>query len=172
MSHIWMSHVTRINESCHTYECVMSSSWMGHVTYKWNWSRLTQVQNMSYIWHKFFSHECRTSSMPQWYSALTWDTTHLYMWHIHHTCATQHTYFICVTWRIHSRSHIQGCHSLFVVSSFACTGWRRLIGSPKSQIIFHKRATRCTSLLRKMTYTDKGSYESSQPCKCSMPSSC
>ena len=43
------------------------------------------------------------------------------------------------------------------------TGWRRLIGSPKLQIIFHKRATNCRSLLRKMTYKDKGSYESSPP---------
>jgi len=44
------------------------------------------------------------------------------------------------------------------------TGWRRLIGSPKLQIIFHKRATNYRSLLRKMTYKDKGSYESSPPC--------
>jgi len=44
------------------------------------------------------------------------------------------------------------------------TGWRRLIGSPKLQIIFHKRATKSRSLLRKMTYKDKGSYESSPPC--------
>ena len=44
------------------------------------------------------------------------------------------------------------------------TRWRRLIGSPKLQIIFHKRATKYRSLLRKMTYTDKGSYESSPPC--------
>jgi len=44
------------------------------------------------------------------------------------------------------------------------TGWRRLIGSPKLQIIFHKRATKYRSLLRKMTYEDKGSYESSPPC--------
>jgi len=49
----------------------------------------------------------------------------------------------------------------------ACTGWRRLIGSLKMQIILHKRATKCMSLLRKMTYKDKGSYESSPPCmKC------
>jgi len=45
-----------------------------------------------------------------------------------------------------------------------CTGWRRLIGSPKLQIIFHKRATKYRSLLQKMTYQDKGSYESSPPC--------
>ena len=44
------------------------------------------------------------------------------------------------------------------------TGWRRLIGSPKLQFIFHKRATKYRSRLRKMTYKDKGSYESSPPC--------
>jgi len=32
------------------------------------------------------------------------------------------------------------------------TGWRLLIGSPKLQIIFHKRASKYRSLLRKMTY--------------------
>jgi len=45
-----------------------------------------------------------------------------------------------------------------------CTGWRRLIGSPKLQIIFHKRATKYRSLLRKITYEDKGSCVSSPPC--------
>ena len=44
------------------------------------------------------------------------------------------------------------------------TGWRRLIGSPKVWIIFHKRATKYRSLLRKRTYKDKGSYESSPLC--------
>jgi len=44
------------------------------------------------------------------------------------------------------------------------TGWRRLIGSPKLQIIFHQRATKYRSLLWKMTYKDKGSYGSSPPC--------
>jgi len=46
----------------------------------------------------------------------------------------------------------------------AGTGWRRLIGSPKLQIIFDKRATKYRSLLWKMTYKDKASYESSPPC--------
>ena len=36
--------------------------------------------------------------------------------------------------------------------------------SPKLQIIFHERATKCKSLLRKMTCKDKGSYEPSPPC--------
>jgi len=29
-SHIWMSHVTHMNESCHTYESVMSHIWISH----------------------------------------------------------------------------------------------------------------------------------------------
>jgi len=44
------------------------------------------------------------------------------------------------------------------------TGWRRLIGSPKLQIIFHKRATKYRALLLKMTCKIKGSYGSSPPC--------
>ena len=37
-------------------------------------------------------------------------------------------------------------------------------GSHELQIIFQKRATKYRSLLRKMTYKDKGSYESLPPC--------
>jgi len=47
---------------------------------------------------------------------------------------------------------------------YVYTGWRRLIGSPKMQIIFLKRASKYRSLWRKITYKDKGSYESSPPC--------
>jgi len=54
--------------------------------------------------------------------------------------------------------------SLYFNSSNINTGWRRLIGSPKLQLIFHKRATKYRALLRKMTYKDKGSYGSSPPC--------
>jgi len=49
----------------------------------------------------------------------------------------------------------------------AHTGLRRLIESPKLQIIFHKRATKYRALLLKMTCKDKGSYESSPPCTAS-----
>ena len=44
------------------------------------------------------------------------------------------------------------------------TGWRRLIGCLKLQVIFRKRATNCRALLRKMTYKDKASYDSTPPC--------
>ena len=56
------------------------------------------------------------------------------------------------------------CIYICIYIHLAHTGWRRLMGSPKLQITFHKRATKYRSLLRKMTYKDKGSYESSPPC--------
>jgi len=43
---------------------------------------------------------------------------------------------------------------LRVVWQCVCTGWPRLIGSPKLQITSHKRATKYRSLLQKMTYKD------------------
>jgi len=36
------------------------------------------------------------------------------------------------------------------------------MGFPKLQIIFRKRATKCRSLLQKMNYKDKGSYDDTQ----------
>jgi len=44
------------------------------------------------------------------------------------------------------------------------TGWRRLIGCLKVQVIFRKRATNYRALLRKMTYEDQVSYDSTPPC--------
>ena len=56
-----------------------------------------------------------------------------------------------------------------IIDIYHDTGWRRLIGSPKLQIIFHKRAIKYRSLLRKMTCKDKGSYGSSPPCNTASP---
>ena len=56
------------------------------------------------------------------------------------------------------------CSSVSSLSECCSTGWRRLVGSPKLQIISHKRATKYRSRLQKMTYRDKGSHESSPPC--------
>ena len=69
------------------------------------------------------------------------------------------------TWRVCSKPS----ESFSDITGFTgvCNGdteWRRLIGSPKFQIIFHKRATNYRALLRKMTYKDKASYASPQAC--------
>ena len=44
------------------------------------------------------------------------------------------------------------------------TGWPRLIGWLKLQVIFYKRATNYRAFLREMTYKDKPSYGSLPPC--------
>jgi len=49
-------------------------------------------------------------------------------------------------------------------SASDATGWRRQIGCLKLQVIVRKRVTNYRALLRKMTYKDKASYESSPPC--------
>jgi len=59
-------------------------------------------------------------------------------------------------------------HDSFINTLFCgaicTTGWRRLIGCLKVQVIFRKRATNYTALLQKMTYEDKASYDSTPPC--------
>jgi len=44
------------------------------------------------------------------------------------------------------------------------TGWRRRIGCLKLQVIFRKRATIYGAFLRKMTYGDEASYDSTSTC--------
>jgi len=68
------------------------------------------------------------------------------------------------SWHVQEDTRLYTWHYLQILCTDAPTAWRRLIGSPKLQIIFHNRATKYRSLLRKMTYKDKGSYESSPPC--------
>jgi len=80
--------------------------------------------------------------------------------------------YICIHTRIdvYIYTHIIYSYLRMYISRYRyrCTGWRRLMGSLTLQIIFHKRATKYRSLLRKMTYKDQGSYESSQPCRCTV----
>jgi len=61
MLHVWMSHVTHVNESWHTYECVMSHIWMSHVT----------PMNAS----------CQTHRAPPWQTCRGVNNTrHMYEW--------------------------------------------------------------------------------------------
>jgi len=99
MSHIWMSHVTDMNESCaytcisilllsrntgHTCEWVMRHIWMSHVTHVdalcHAWERVT-----SHIWMgsiTLVNKSCRTCE---------WVLSHMCMCHITHT----HQTYIC-----------------------------------------------------------------------------
>jgi len=76
----------------------------------------------------------------------------------------------CEMWFLHLYVSFDISIGLFSTSpatpvKWHSTEWRRLIGPSKLQIIFHKRATKYRSLLQKMTYKDKGSCESSPPCR-------
>jgi len=51
-----------------------------------------------------------------------------------------------------------------VIASSTVTGWRRLIGCLKLQVLFRKRVTNYMALLRKMTSEDKAFYGSSPHC--------
>jgi len=62
MSHIWMSHVAYMSESCCTYEWVMLHIWMSHVPHM-NQSCCTYEWVMSHIWMSRVAHvnkSCRT----------------------------------------------------------------------------------------------------------------
>jgi len=62
-------------------------------------------------------------------------------------------------------SVLQRCFVEFVsCTQQSCTGWRRLIGCLKLQVISRKRATNYRALLPKMTYEDEASYEPTPPC--------
>jgi len=57
----------------------------------------------------------------------------------------------------------------YMISAYMYTGWRRPIGSRISLITFRKLATNYRALLRKITYKDKASYDSTPPCTYTHP---
>ena len=76
---MWMSHVTLMDESCHTYEWVMSHSWMSHVTLM-NESCQTHEWVMSHIWMSHATH--MNVSCNTWMSHVTHmnESCHTYEW--------------------------------------------------------------------------------------------
>jgi len=127
-----------VNESCHTYEWVVPHMWMSHVAHV-NESCRTCEWVVSHIWVSRVTHVNESCLTCQWVVC-----------HMSMSCVTPmsescHTY---------EKSHVTN----------RPTGWRRPIGCLKLQVIFRKRATNYRPLLRKMTYKDKASCESSPPC--------
>ena len=156
MTHIDKSRVTR-SVSWHTYEWVMSYLCMSHGAYVIK-SCHTRKRVMSNICISHVAH------VDESWRRYEWDMSHIWLSHIAHIDVSCHTYERVM-------SHILTCHATHMNEAWrtwrihaAHTGWRRLKGSPKLQIISHQRATQYRSLLRKINYKDKGSYESSPPC--------
>ena len=104
---IWMRFVTHVNESWHTYECVMSSNmWMRHVTHMIA-SRHTYESVISHIWMSYITHmneSCHTYECVM---------LHTWMSHVTHMNASCHTYE-CVmshTWMRHVTHMNASCHT-------------------------------------------------------------
>jgi len=120
-----------------------------------------------------FTHaHTHTHTLRAQISGGTCDDVHIYVYTPKiYTCVRISKYtkdiyiYVHVWWRVRICIYMCTYNYIFWMNFFTTwyTGWRRLIGFPKLQIIFHKRATKYRSLLRKMTYEDKGSYESSPP---------
>jgi len=77
MSHVWTSHVTRMNESCRTYEWVMSHVWTSHVPHM-NESCRTYEWVMSHVWTSHVPH--MNESCPTY----EWVMSHIWMSHVTH----------------------------------------------------------------------------------------
>ena len=76
MSHIWMSHVTHMNASCHTQKWVMSCI---------ETSRVTHMQEVCHTYEWVMSHICM--------SHVTYVTSHVT--HMNETCHTKHIAKMC-----------------------------------------------------------------------------
>ena len=94
MSHIRMSHVTHMNESCHTYEGSISHVWMSHVkhmnesfhTYEWVMSHIS-THMMCHIWTGHVTHI--NKSLCRYGYA---QKSHTHPWKSHTYSQKSHTY--------------------------------------------------------------------------------
>jgi len=118
MSHIWMSHVTHMNESCRTYEWVMSHIWMSHVAHicmshvtHMNESCHSYGRVMSHIWMSHVAHMNESRHTSAWVIRYVEMSHVTHMDESCHICKSLHTYeyesshiwMICedLTWLIH-----------------------------------------------------------------------
>jgi len=83
--HIWKSHVTHMNESCHTHEWVMSLTWISHVTYM-DASCHAYAWVMSHIWMSQGTHTNESRHTYEWVMSHEW------MNHGTHMNESCHTY--------------------------------------------------------------------------------
>jgi len=107
MSHIWMSHVTRVNGACHTH-LELRTSWISHVTnmtescHTYEWVTL-------HVWMSHVTHiqSCRTHASPS-----RWVLSYIWRIHVTHMNESGHTYAWVMShvWMSHV-THIQSCRT-------------------------------------------------------------
>jgi len=92
LSHVQISHVTHLNELCHTYEWDVSQIWMSHVTCaneschmcEWVMSCISREDTLKY------AKTLPKMSMP--YLTCEWVLAHIWMSHGTHMNESLHTY--------------------------------------------------------------------------------
>jgi len=141
--HVWTRLVTHMNESCHTYEWVMSHIWMSHVAHM-NASCHTNDCVTSHIWTRLVTHMNESYHMYQWpplfymtlsdgwhgsFTRVTW-LIHLLIiatWLIH-TCAVTHS----------NRAKNESCVLEVWHDSFAGVTWRIQMCDMTHSHVWHK----------------------------------
>ena len=132
---------------------------------------------MAHIWMSHGTHMNESWHAYEWvmghiWKLATWASTSiivvLYEWAMAHTYMRHGIYtYECEPhkWMSHG-TYIFECvmSHMWMLSTWADTGWRRLIGCLNLHVIFRKRATMYRALLRTMHYQNKASYGSSPPC--------
>ena len=129
--------------------------------------RVTWMSHVTHLSEHFHTHE--------WMIFHIWTgiSFHTHQWVVSQVWMSQVTNVISSrTWSksagglmhaLRMQIHINICMILLIHTQD--TGWRILIAYLKLQVIFRQRATNSRALLRKMTYEDKASYESTPPCR-------
>jgi len=81
--HIWMIHFPLMDESCHTYEWVMSHIWMSHVTHM-NESCHTYEWFISHLWMSHDQHMNKSCRTKEWVMSRA-GMSHINVWMSHVT---------------------------------------------------------------------------------------
>ena len=157
-------YLTHMNGSSSRYERDMCHMWVSRVPHMGEWCP-THGWVVSHIWVSSVARMCE--SCPP------------YSWVISHDMSSFRL-IVCRVWErytsVHNTTHreretqvyttplIERDTSVHNNTHTQDTGWRRPVGCLELQDIFRKRATNYRALLRKMTYKDEASYDSTPPC--------